>query len=334
MRPIQDAFPLLQQPKKIFLTTHHKPDGDAIGSMLAMALYLAKKGHKVTPVSPGEIPDFLSWMPGLHIMLNFEEQEALATQALKGSEIIICTDFNEFGRTKHLEDLLNDATQPKILIDHHLFPKPVWDYGISMPEKSSTAEMVYDVINMLGDNELIDLDIAACLYTGLMTDTGSFRFPATSASAHLMAANLKSKGLDHTRIHEEIYDSWSEGRMRFLGYVLIEKMEIFHKYNAGLIALSRKDLNLFNAQSGDTEGLVNYPLSITGIRFATLITERSDEVKLSFRSKGDFDVSAFARQYFDGGGHFNASGGRTKTTFPDTIVYFKKILSDIHARIK
>jgi phosphoesterase RecJ-like protein len=332
MRPIQDAFPLLQQPKKIFITTHHKPDGDAIGSMLGLSHYLVKKGHHVTPVSPGEVPGFLSWMPGAKTLLNYEEQPAVAELALKNADIIFCLDFNDYSRTKHLEQLLAEATQPKILIDHHLFPKPVWDYGLSQPEKSSTGEMVYDFINMCGDNALIDLDIAACLYTGLMTDTGSFKFPITSASCHTMAADLKQKGLDHTRIHEEVYDSWTEGRMKFLGYVLIEKMEVFHKYNASLIALSRKDLNLFKSQTGDTEGLVNYPLSISGIKFATLITERSDEVKLSFRSKGDFDVSAFARTYFDGGGHFNASGGRTKSTFSETIVYFKKILSDIHPK--
>ena len=161
--------------------------------------------------------------------------------------------------------------------------------------------MVYDFILLCGDQLLLDLDMAACLYTGLMTDTGSFKFPITTAGAHYMAAHLKSLGLDHTKIHEEVYDAWTENRMRFLGYVLIDKMEIMMKYNSALITLSRKDMNLFNIQSGDTEGLVNYPLSITGIKFATLITERSDEVKMSFRSKGSFDVSAFARNYFDGG---------------------------------
>jgi len=332
MRPIQDAFPLLQSPRKIFITTHHKPDGDAIGSMLALSHYLVKKGHKVSAVSPGDIPDFLAWIPGAAAMLNYEAQPKESLEALKEADLIFCLDFNDYSRTKHLELPLADATQPKILIDHHLFPKPVWDYGMSIPEKSSTCEMVYDFINLCGDNALIDLDIAACLYTGVMTDTGSFKFPITTASVHSMAADLKHRGLDHTRIHEQVYDSWSEGRMRFLGYVLIEKMEVFYKYNAALIALSRKDQNLFKAQNGDTEGLVNYPLSISGIQFATLITERSDEVKLSFRSKGNFDVSTFAKQYFDGGGHFNASGGRTKTTFMETIAYFKKILSDIHPR--
>lgn len=330
MRSIQDAFPLLQTPKRIFITTHHKPDGDAIGSMLGLYHYLVKKGHNVTPVSPGEIPEFLEWIPGVKEMYNYEAQPKEALRALKEAEVIFCLDFNDYNRTKHLEAALTEATQPKILIDHHLFPKPYWDYGMSIPEKSSTCEMVYDFINLFGDNALINTDIAECLYTGVMTDTGSFRFPVTSASVHMMVANLLTHGLDHTKVHEHIYDSWSENRMRFLGYVLTEKMEVFPEYNAALISLSRKDMGTYGIQSGDTEGLVNYPLSIANIRFATLITERNDEVKMSFRSKGGFDVSSFARQYFDGGGHFNASGGRTKTSFKETITYFKKILSDIH----
>ncbi len=330
MRSIQDAFPLLQIPRKIFITTHHKPDGDAIGSMLGLYHYLIKKGHHVTPVSPGEIPEFLEWIPGVNVMLNYEEQPKESLKALQEAELIFCLDFNDYSRTKHLESALAAATQPKILIDHHLFPKPVWDYGMSIPEKSSTCEMVYDFINLFGDNKLIDINIAECLYTGVLTDTGSFRFPVTSASVHMMIADLMRHGLEHSKIHEHIYDSWSENRMRFLGYVLIEKMEVFHKYNSALISLSKKDMGIFNVQSGDSEGLVNYPLSISNIRFATLITERNDEVKMSFRSKGNFDVSSFARQHFDGGGHFNAAGGRTKTSFKETIANFKKILSDIH----
>ncbi len=332
MRPIQDVFPLLHTPRKIFITTHHKPDGDAIGSMLSLAHYLNKKGHKATPVSPGDLPDFLMWMPGANSLMNYEATPKEALQVLAEADLIFCLDFNDFSRTKHLEQALAEARQPKVLIDHHLFPKPVWDYGMSIPEKSSTCEMVYDFINLCGDNALIDNAIAQCLYTGIMTDTGSFKFPATTATVHSMAADLKHRGLDHTRIHEEVYDSWSESRMRFLGYVLIERMEIFRKYNSALIALTRKDMNLFQVQSGDTEGLVNYPLSIAGIKFATLITERSDEVKLSFRSKGDFDVSMFARNYFDGGGHFNASGGRSKSNMADTVAYFKKVVEGQHPR--
>ena len=332
MLPIQEAFPLLQTPKRIFITTHHKPDGDAIGSMMALALYLRKKGHTAIAVSPGDIPDFLEWMPGVETMLNYEATPTEATAALQSADLIFCLDFNDYNRTKHLEQLLNEATQPKILIDHHLFPKPYWNYGTSIPEKSSTCEMVYDYINLAGDNAMIDTDIAACIYTGVLTDTGSFKFPITTAAVHMLVADLINKGLRQTHIHEHIYDSWSEARMKFLGYVLIERMEVFHKYSAALITLSRKDMNLFNVQSGDTEGLVNYPLSIKGIKFATLITERGDEIKMSFRSKGNFDVSNFARLYFDGGGHFNASGGRTKTSLAETITYFKRILSDIHPK--
>lgn len=332
MKQIQDAFPLLQFPKKIFITTHHKPDGDAIGSMLGLYHYLVKKGHTVTPVSPSEVPDFLMWMPGIENVLNYEAESRKCQQALTDSEIVFCLDFNDFSRVKLLEPFLRDARQPKILIDHHMFPKPTWDYGMSIPEKSSTCEMVYDFINLYGDNALIDLNIAACLYTGVMTDTGSFRFPVTTASVHEMVADFKRRGLNHSSIHEEVYDSWSVNRMRFVGYMLIERMEIFPKWNAGLVAISKKDLQLFQLNTGDTEGLVNYPLSISGIRFATLITERSDEVKLSFRSKGDFDVNKFAREHFNGGGHFNASGGRSAASFSETIAKFKEILSDIHPR--
>lgn len=332
MRPIQDIFPLLDTPRHIFITTHHKPDGDAIGSMLALYHYLVKKGHTVTAVSPSELPEFLMWMPGVPLLLNYEAESRACEKRLEEADIIFCVDFNDFSRTKYLTQLLETAPQPKAMIDHHLLPRDIWTYGISMPEKSSTCEMVYDFINLAGDNGLIDMDIAACLYTGTMTDTGSFRFPNTSADTHRMIADLKDKGLQHTYIHEEVNDSWSLQRMQFLGYVLLERMEIFPKYNAGLISISRQDMKLFGISTGDSEGLVNYPLSVAGIRFATLITERADEIKLSFRSKGNFDVSRFAREYFEGGGHFNASGGRSQLSFIETVTRFKEILSDIHPR--
>lgn len=332
MRPIEEIFPLLAAPKNIFITTHHKPDGDAIGSMLALYHYLVKKGHRVVAVTPGELPYFLEWMPGVKELLNYEEEPRAVKSALKNADYIFGVDFNHFARTKHLEQLLNEAPQPKILIDHHLQPADTWAYGISLPDKSSTCEMIYDFINSAGDNELIDNQIAECIYTGTLTDTGSFRFPVTTAATHNMVAYLITKGLKHSPVHEHIYDSWSVKRMHFVGYVLLEKMEILPQYKAGIISLSRKDMKLFDISSGDTEGLVNYPLSIANIRFATLITERADEVKLSFRSKGDFDVSEFARKYFNGGGHFNASGGRTTESFTETVTSFKKILSEIHPR--
>jgi phosphoesterase RecJ-like protein len=330
MKPIAEALPLLQSPKRIFITTHHKPDGDAIGSMLGLYHYLTLKGHHATPVAPSEVPDFLMWMPGTDRVLNFEEHPDEAVKALKEAELIYCLDFNDTSRVKGLQAALDIATQPKLLIDHHMFPKPVWDYGTSQPDKSSTCEMVYDYINQCGDNALIDLNVATCLYTGTMTDTGSFRFPITTAAVHRMVADFKDRGLEHSPIHEAVFDSWSANRMRFVGYMLIERMELFPQWQAGLITISRKDLKLFDLTTGDTEGLVQYPLSIGGVRFSTLITERADEVKLSFRSKGDFDVNRFAREYFAGGGHFNASGGKSSESLNDTVTRFKKILSEFH----
>jgi phosphoesterase RecJ-like protein len=260
MKPIADALPLLQGPKRIFITTHHKPDGDAIGSMLGLYYYLTLKGHSVTPVAPSEVPDFLEWMPGVNQIINYEAQPEKAEKALADSELIYCVDFNDFSRTKGMEPSLALASQPKLLIDHHMFPKPVWDYGTSEPEKSSACEMVYDYINQSGDNALINIDIATCLYTGAMTDTGSFRFPVTTGNVHRMIADFKDRGLVHGPIHEAVFDSWSADRMRFVGYMLIEKMELFPQWQAGLITISRKDLKLFNLNIGDTEGLVQYPV--------------------------------------------------------------------------
>ena len=330
MNPIQDCFALLQTPQTIFITTHHKPDGDAIGSMMGITHYLIKKGHTVHPVSPSDVPDFLSFIPGIELAYNYEAESQKVENALAASSVIFCLDFNDLSRVKSMESLLESATQTKILIDHHLFPKPSFDFGISDSSKSSTCEMVYDFINLAGDNALIDATIGTCLYTGAMTDTGSFRFPACTASVHEMIADLMRKGLQHSAIHEAVYDSWSERRMRFLGHVLKEKMEIFPELHAGLITISQQDLEDFNTQTGDTEGLVNYPTSIAGIQFATLIIERRDGIKLSFRSKGDFDVNTFARTHFSGGGHFNASGGQSSQSFTETILRFKQILSEFH----
>ncbi len=330
MRPIQDALPLLATPQKIFIITHHKPDGDAVGSVLGLTHYLMQKGHTVFPVVPSEVPNFLMWLPIVELLFNFEAESKKCFQLFQEADLVFCLDFNDPTRTKHLTTELEQTKKPKILIDHHLFPKDVWDFGMSVPEKSSTCEMVYDFINIDKGNTLIDQPIATCLYTGVLTDTGSFRFSCTTAETHAMVADLKSKGLEHTTIHEAVSDCWSPNRMRFLGYVLMQKMELFPEYQAGLIALDKNDLRQFDVSLNDTEGFVNQPLSVEGIRFATLITERNDEVRLSFRSKGNFDVNAFARQYFNGGGHFNASGGKSNLSFQETINFFKQILSEIH----
>ncbi|RYD51108.1 MAG: bifunctional oligoribonuclease/PAP phosphatase NrnA [Sphingobacteriales bacterium] len=328
--PISEIFPQLAQPRRILIVTHYRPDGDAVGSLLGLTHYLRGRGHEVTPVVPSEVPAFLKWMPGTDTVLNYEAHPHPILAALKEAEIVFCLDLNDLARTQGLEQPLREATQPKVLIDHHMFPKPDFYCGMSIPEKSSTCEMVYDFIQEHGGGDSITLEAAQCLYTGLLTDTGAFRFPATTASVHRMVADLKDRGLQHTPIHEDVFDAWSFNRMRFLGFALSDRMEVFPKQKAGLIAISKKDAQLFNLGPGDTEGLVNYPLSISGIRFSVLITERPGEVRMSFRSKGDFDVNEFARLHFGGGGHFNASGGKSTLSFAETVAKFKALLNEHH----
>ena len=226
-----------------------------------------------------------------------------------------------------------DAT--RILIDHHQQPEADWfDYGVSDTDKSSTSEMVYDLIVDSGHAGLIDIDIAACLYAGVMSDTGSFRYPGASAPVHRMVAALKDTGLNHTVIHEHLFDNFLENRLRFTGFVLQNRMEIFYEHNAALIAIPWKDLVRYEIKTGDTEGLVNYPLTIQGIRMAALIIDRDEEVKCSFRSKGDFDVNVFARKYFQGGGHVNAAGGRSTETLEATVQRFVDALKENSSQLQ
>ncbi len=328
MNTIEAALPLLAAgPRKIFITMHHKPDADALGSALGLFHYVTQKGHVATVVAPSEVPDFLQWMPAIDTVLNFEAEPKKAAEAIKAADLIFCLDFNRLDRVKGMEPLLRAATQPRILIDHHLQPElEAFAYGISLPSKSSTCEMIYDFICMAGDEQYLSMDVMQCLYAGTMTDTGSFRFPATTASVHEMLADFKRRGLEHAIIHQYIYDSWSAERMRFLGYVLYQKMEVFDKQKISIIALSKEDQKKFAISTGDTEGMVNYPLSIEGIQLSVLLTEKKDEIRMSFRSKGAIDVSAFAATHFNGGGHFNAAGGRSTESLEQTVTRLKTLL--------
>jgi len=327
MKSINEVLPLLQEPKKIFITMHHKPDGDALGSTLGLYHYLLQQGPFPTVVSPSEVPDFLTWMPGVDTVLNYESEPKQCAKVLAGSDLVFCLDFSRLDRIKAMEELLRQAAQPLVLIDHHLLPETeAFAYGMSEPEKSSTCEMVYDFIKLSHGEQYISNDVAQCLYTGVMTDTGSFRFPITTASVHEMLADLKRRGLEHAVIHQHIYDSWSAERMRFLGYVLYQKMEIYPDQHVGIIALSQEDQQKFKIATGDTEGMVNYPLSIEYVTMSVLLTEKKDEIRMSFRSKGDIDVSTFAGKNFNGGGHFNAAGGRSKLSLQETLSQLKTLL--------
>ena len=335
MKPIEEIYPLLDQPRKVVIVMHQKPDADAMGSSLGLFHFLKRLGHEPVVISPTNWADWLKWMPGCGGVIDYEYSTEKAIAVLDQAQWVFCLDFNTLARTRHMAARLRKLPVTKILIDHHQQPEAEYfEYGISNTDKSSTCEMVYDFIVGSGHAGLIDIDIAACLYAGVMSDTGSFRFPGASAAVHRMVAALKDTGLNHTQIHENLFDNFLENRLRFTGFVLQNRMEIFYEFNAALIAIPWKDLVRYEIKTGDTEGLVNYPLSIQGIRMAALIIDRDEEVKCSFRSKGDFDVNVFARKYFEGGGHVNAAGGRSSETLELTVQRFVHALKENSSQLQ
>ena len=335
MRPIAETYPLLQEPRRVVIVMHQKPDADAMGSSLGLSLFLRKLGFQTTVISPTNWAEWLKWMPDCAGVIDFEFSTEKAMAALEQAEWLFCLDFNTLSRTRHMASRLRKLTIPRLLIDHHQQPEvEIFSYGISDTQKSSTCEMVYDFIVGSGHADKIDADIAACLYAGVMADTGSFRFQAASAAVHRMVAALKDTGLNHTQIHEELFDNFLENRLRFLGFVLMNRMEVFYEHNAALIAIPWKDLVRYEIKTGDTEGIVNYPLSIQGIKLAALIIDRDEEIKCSFRSKGNFDVNVFARKYFDGGGHANASGGRSTESLDLTVARFINAINENSSQLQ
>ena len=335
MQPIQEFYPQLNTPSRVIVTMHQKPDGDAMGSALGLYQFLKELGHAVTVISPTNWANFLDWMPGIEQVVDFEKNREKAKKLISETEILFCLDFNILHRTKNMEPFLAEANCCKVLIDHHQQPQESeFTYGISDTSKSSTCEMVYDLIINSGYANLLNSEIAECLYTGVMTDTGSFRFPSTTASVHTMVAKLKETGLNHTKVHDHIYDNFLENRLRFIGYALLNRMEVLYEYNAALMYITRPDLNRFDIKTGDTEGLVNYLLSIQGIKFGALVIDRDEERKWSFRSKGNFDVNEFARKYFEGGGHKNAAGGRSSDSLESTIKKFKEVIKEYQNQLQ
>ena len=334
MQAIEQFYPMLNQPFKAVITAHQKPDGDAMGSTLGLYHFLKQLGHEVTVISPTNWAPFLDWMPGVDQVIDFEANKKEASQIVADADYVFCLDFNILHRTKHLEPIIRDSKALKILIDHHQQPDtPSFAYGISDVKMSSTCEMVYDFIVQSGHSNLINLDIAACLYTGLMTDTGSFRFPSTTASVHKIVAHLKELGLQHAKIHENIYDNSTEGRLKFMGNAFLNRMTVLPEYKTAVMAIPKSDIYKFELKTGDTEGLVNYLLSIEGIKFAAILIDREEERKWSFRSKGNFDVNIFARTHFEGGGHANAAGGRSSKSLDETLNDFKTIIENYKSQL-
>tara|TARA_R110002050_G_scaffold75144_1_gene161134 strand:+ start:22539 stop:23639 length:1101 start_codon:yes stop_codon:yes gene_type:complete len=318
---------LLAAPKQIVIVTHKNPDGDAMGSTLGLYHYLKKYNHQTTVITPNEFPDFLKWMPGENSILKYDSETNVCNELINSADIIFTLDFNEFHRTGHMEKVLEHSKALKILIDHHQAPGSYAQYAFSDVTMSSTCEMVYHFIDMLGDTDVIDVDIATCLYVGIMTDTGSFRFPCTTSATHKIIANLIDKGANNAKIHNDVYDTNSYERLQLLGCALTN-LKVIPELRTAYISLSQEELNKYNYKKGDTEGVVNYGLSLENIIFAVIFIEDKQEgiIKISLRSKGNFSVNDFSRAHFHGGGHINAAGGRSDLSLDDTIKKFISIL--------
>lgn len=307
----------------IVIVTHTNPDGDAIGSSLALYNCFLLAGYdNLSVIIPNADPEFLHWMANHDKLIVAEKEINLANGLINNADILVFLDFNTPGRAENLKDQLTESRAKKVMVDHHPDPWPGFDLCISNTGVSSTAELVYEFIVNLGLQEYIDLHVAECLYCGIVTDTGSFSYASNQPRTYEIMARIMELGVDGARLHRMIYSTYSETRLRLLGYCLSEKLVVLPNENTAYISLSRKELNRFNHQVGDTEGIVNYALSIQGIKLAALFTEQKDHIKISFRSTGSIDVNSFARNHFNGGGHTNASGGKSFDTMDNTLSAF------------
>tara|TARA_Y100001980_G_C14506460_1_gene282042 strand:+ start:104 stop:1099 length:996 start_codon:yes stop_codon:yes gene_type:complete len=323
---MKDIKDLLLDKSKILITTHVNPDGDAIGSSLGLYNFLIKLGHEVIVVVPNDYPDYLKWMKSDKKILNFSDNTDKVQKLINDIQIIFCLDFNNLSRINELGKLIEKSNAKKVLIDHHLNPDDFYDFKYHDVNASATAELVYDLISYIDDN-LIDKDISDCIYTGILTDTGSFRFSSTTSKVHRIIAKLLDVGVKSEKIGKKIYESNSFDKLKLLGYSLSEKLEIICNGKVAYIVLTRKDLLNHNYRKGDTEGIVNYALSILGVNMAVLIIETKDRIKFSFRSSGNFSVNKFANKYFNGGGHKNAAGGSIEDKLSVALNIFLKSVS-------
>jgi phosphoesterase RecJ-like protein len=324
VRPVLFATPA---PKTV-IVTHHKPDADALGSSLGLYHYLKLKGIDAQVISPTDYGDFLFWMPSNEAVMNFEENPEEAIRLVEAADLVFCLDFNSLKRINTLGEHVANSKAQKVLIDHHQDPENFDDYRLWTTATSSTCELIFDFIVLMGDRNLINKQIADCLYAGTMTDTGSFRFDSTKPSTHRMVADLIEAGALPHLIHDYIFDNYSLNRTRFLGYCLNEKLELIPEYNTAIITINAQELKKYHIITGDTEGFVNFGLTIKGVRLAVLIVDRTVKVKLSFRSKGDFPTNEFSSKYFSGGGHFHASGGESTLSLEETREKVKKHLPE------
>ncbi len=327
LEDIKATKALLSTPQKIIIVPHKNPDGDAIGSTLGLWHYLKKVGHQATIIAPNDYPRFLKWMPGNGNILNFEKDSVRAQDLIREATIIFTLDFNHLGRIGQMQSYLEEASATFIMIDHHQAPSDYAKITYSDVNMSSTCEMVYNFLEFLGGADKINPEIADCLYTGIMTDTGSFKYASTTSRTHRIVADLIDKGATNTKIHNKVYDTNTPDRLHLLGCAL-KNMVILEEYCTAYITLSQEELDAHHYKKGDTEGFVNYGLTLEGICLAVIFIENREEgiIKISFRSEGDFSVNEFARNHFQGGGHTNAAGGKSDVPLKETIEYFESLL--------
>lgn len=318
---------LLKTGKRIVLVPHKNPDGDAIGSCLGLQRFLDARNHITHLISPNDFPEFLKWMPGAESVINFDKKRKEAEDIIASADLIFTLDFNALNRAGDMEEVLEKATASFIMVDHHQSPHEYARITYSDAGMSSTCEMVYHLIDGLGAASAIDAEIATCLYTGILTDTGSFKYPGTTPATMRVAAELMERGAQHTQIHRHIYDTNRVERLQLLGCAL-QNLVILRPYRTAYITLTQEELNRHNFQKGDTEGFVNYALSLKDVVLAAIFIENKEEgiVKISFRSQGDFSVNDLARSHFNGGGHINAAGGRSNDSLKGTTDRFESIL--------
>jgi phosphoesterase RecJ-like protein len=335
LKGFEDLKSFLKEPKNIVIVGHRNPDGDAIGATLALKQYLDKKGHRASVIVPNGYPEFLHWLPGSDTVYRFDRQNSQSHRLINASDIIFLLDFNTLHRVgSDMQNTLEKYSKDFVMIDHHQQPDTV-KYMYSDVTICSTSQMVYQFLEMNNDLDCIDANIASCLYTGIMTDTGSFRFRSTTSSTHRIIADLIDKGAENHKIHNNVYDANSYNRLLLLGQAL-SNLQILPNYKTAFITLTAVEKKKFDFKKGDTEGIVNYALSLKGIVFAAIFIEDSEQriIKISFRSKGNFSVNLFSRNHFSGGGHDNAAGGKSDLSMTETVKKFTSLLLEYESELK
>jgi phosphoesterase RecJ-like protein len=318
----------------ILITTHRGPDGDAMGSSLALYQVLKAQGYNVSVVVPNSYAKFLHWLPCNSEVIEYEGNEAQAQVKVDEADLIFCLDFNDLRRTDMMCEALEGATAKYVMIDHHQEPSDFADFTYSVPTVCSTAQLIYEFIELMGWKEYINIDVAQCIYTGLVTDTGSFRFSSVDKRTHEVAAALIDLGLEQAEVHQRLFDNNKESRLKLLGYCLSEKLEVLPEYHTAIMSLSKEELERFNFVKGDTEGFVNYALSINDVVFTAFFVKYDDKVKISFRSLNNFRANLLSKKYFSGGGHINAAGGMFEGELSDAITRLKDVLPEYRQELK